>query len=311
MCWLFSCIFNDSNSQGPQQDCENSHVLVFGWRHKHLWRERSTQQCVTCDIIVEHKGGWRPSNTFFSPENMCKTGECSYYWNRERIHTPPIMAVASKTEITHFYLILPSFFKNQPEFYQFYLFWSKVNYWLTFADRSWIPFCGSGESPPDGPRSSHPGWRSTGWGCWVEPPGMLFLLWASLCRTTNNEMCLRRESCSISIKTLSSLTQIVACWSMIFFFFSPATLLHLSDGLLSFLPKMPHLFWFPREKKLPIFFEHACLLLQLDQPSFKNHQTVVISKTTSNILYKLYRFNQIQTRKKLTWGIKWWICCLS
>lgn len=85
---------------------------------------------------------------------------------------------------------------------------------------------------------------------------MLFLLWASLCRTTNNEMCLHKESYSVSIKTLSSLTQIVACWSMIFFFSCHT---HLSDGLLSFLPKIPHLFWFPREKTVQFSLNmHVC-----------------------------------------------------
>lgn len=61
---------------------------------------------------------------------------------------------------------------------------------------------------------------------------------------------------------------------------------------------MSHLFWFPRDKNCPFFFEYACVLLEPDQSSFKNHQTAVISKTTSNILYKLYWFNQIQAQKK-------------
>lgn len=105
--------------------------------------------------------------------------------------------------------------------------WRTVNYQLTFADHSWTPFCGSGESPPDGPRSSHPGWRSTGWGCWDEPPGMLFRLSASPCTKTNNKMCLQKESLLVND----------------YYFLPPS---QLTDGFLSCLQKLPHVFGSPR-----------------------------------------------------------------
>ena len=56
-----------------------------------------------------------------------------------------------------------------------------MNYILTFAGRSRTPSCGSGASPLGGLHSSHPGWLSTGWGCWDERRETSNLLSTSLC----------------------------------------------------------------------------------------------------------------------------------
>lgn len=146
--------------------------------------------------------------------------------------------------------------------------WRKVNYQLTFADQNWTPFCGSGESPPDGPRSLHPGWRSTGWGCWDEPPGRLFLLSASPCTKIHNKMRLQKESLLVND-----------------YYFVPLS--HLTDGLLSRLQKLPHLFGSPRGKsaRFPL---NMCIW----SCSSINHSRTIkhlwFSKLTSNIWHRMY-----------------------
>lgn len=162
---------------------------------------------------------------------------------------------------------IPAMTKRQNETHSKhpYFHWRKANYQLTFADHSWTPFCGSGESPPDGPRSSHPGWRSTGWGCWDEPPGMLFLLSASPC-TKTNKMCLQKESLLVND----------------YYFLPPS---HLMDGLLSCLQKLPHLFG-SQEENLPVFL-WTCAFLPVTHSITQKPSNICDLKLTSNVWHRM------------------------